>query len=156
MNQTTRPRRDPPGEHGNKRSSLKRRQASPGPLGTRGNNVSVEFPLWLFQTGEETRSFQDRRRISSSLLFPSLPRFQGTGWMRGGREEEEREPECWSSHCESNHLWSGAALQTAPSISPPPLSCLLRWFTSLLLPTLVRAARSERGCEEGIRPIGAR
>lgn len=107
MNQTTRPRRDPPGEQGNKRSSLKT-PGAPGALGTRGNNVSVEFPLRLFQTPEETRSFQDRRRISSAYYSPpSLPRHWVNGRMRGRGGAEGK----------------GGMLELPLRVEPPLLCC---------------------------------
>lgn len=94
MNQTTRPRRDPPGEQGNKRSSLKT-PGVPGALSTHGNNVMVEFPLRLFQTEEEARSFQDLTQDPILLIIPlpSLSRH----WVNGGGGEEKREKrECCS------------------------------------------------------------
>lgn len=90
MNQTTRPCRDPPGEQGNKRSSLKT-PGVPGALGTRRNNVMVEFPLGLFQTGEETRSFQDPTPPQILLVIPSPSLSRHGEFGRRGEEMEKRE-----------------------------------------------------------------
>lgn len=78
MNQTTRPPRDPHGEQGNKCLALKTR-TFPRALVHR-DNVMAEFPLWLFQTGKETRSFQDLTWLQILLVLPSFC-FPGTGKM---------------------------------------------------------------------------
>lgn len=109
MNQTTRPCRDPPGEQGNKYSSLKT-AGVPGALGTRRNNVMVEFPLGLFQTGEETRSFQDLTppQILLVIPFPSLSRHGEFG--RRGEQKEKRECRSLGAPAESRTSSGLAAL----------------------------------------------
>lgn len=79
MNQTTWPPRDPLGEQGNKCLVLKM-WTFPRALSHR-NNVMVEFPLQLFQTGKETRRFQDLTSPQILLVIPFflLSRHGGKG-----------------------------------------------------------------------------